>query len=1390
MSYHKNDFLKYNQLILNQPLMKQLLLCFSIALSFSLLTYGQIGIAQPTDYEVCDDNGNGIGIFDLSIKDTEILNGLDSQDYLVSYHFSLADANTDVGALPSPYTNIANPQTIYARVEEISTDNFEVTSFNLIVNSVVQNGFTTEQIACGVDGFAIFDLTLSSVELIGADANLSVQYYLTLSDAMANTNVIFNPNAYTNTVAYSQEIYVRIENVVTGCFYASPNTILYLNVVDQPDFNQIAPLEACDLDGDGFTEFDVDSKTDEILSGSDANLFYVTYYETQADADDEVNPLVSPYVNIVAFNQTIYARVAAYYDNCYQVLPLDLVVITDCVLASSVTLSFCEQDPNADELVDLTAEESVILNGQNPIDHTITYYEVENDAQNGINAIPNPQEYTVVSTFDTTLFVRVENNQSGNFTVTTFNILFDSGPQVTLNDSYTICNGNSIVLTPSINGSQAYSFLWSTGATDPEIVVEIAGVYTVTVTDNVSGCYIELSTEVFESNFPDLGQASDLSSCEPNSVFDLTVTLNEVLNGLDIAQFDINFFNNINNAYSNVEPILDPTNYAPSLPQETLYIRVQNIGDDCFEILGFNIIIDNSCPIEFECSEGIINNSFCYDNNNQTQYTYQSVDGLPLQIIFNSGQVEVNFDALVVLDSDGITNLNPEATAYGNDGDLTGLTFTSTGNSITITVAADEIFSCSNQNYTPIDYDVSCADPNALPTCNATLQTPEDGAIDVEETTGLSWNNASGIVDGYKLSIGLTSGGTEVLDHEDIGDVTSYDLETLDYETTYYVTIVPYNVNGDAEGCMEQSFTTRANPYQVIVCEDGTVNTIHCYDNDDTTEFSFQSSDGLPLTIIFNSGSTEVNFDEVYIVDSDGTILNPDLEYGNNGDFTGLSYTSSGDNLTVRFDSDFTISCSQGSSCCTEQFDFDVFCASSVGFIQVNAFVDANTNNINDTSEFSFSNGYFTYEVNGDGMINTVNSSTGSFQIISGNATDTYDVTFNLYDESEACYDITTTSFSNISVATGSTITLDFPVVEEQSCEDLAVYLINNWAPPRPGFTHDNYLYIENLGFTTIVSGTVEFVIDPQLVYNNTFSVNPAYTVTNTATGFTVDFVNLQPSDVESIGISITCPVNVALDDIVTNTASYLTDSSDLVASNNYSTLSEVVVGSWDPNDKMEAHGPRVLYEDFVTSDEWLYYTIRFQNLGTAEAIFVRIEDALDDQLDESTFQMLRSSHDYVVTRTERDLEWYFDDINLPAEQDDAEGSNGFVYFRVKPLAGYGIGDVIPNTAAIYFDFNAPVITNRFETEFVTPLSIVDLDAIDLNVFPNPANDRVTISLNNTAINDFDVTLVDIQGKMINVPQLNYNDSIELNVSSLNAGLYFVQLKKGNQTIVEKLIIE
>ncbi|MEM5566071.1 T9SS type A sorting domain-containing protein [Psychroserpens sp. AS72] len=1326
-------------------------------------------INQPSDYLVCDENGDGYFDFDLSQKDQEILGGLDPSSYAVSYYASLQDADAQVNPLPIIYTNVTNPQTIYANVLQISTGNLEQTSFDLIVNSSPMPNL--------LDVYEICNGTSIIVDSGLNDPNYIYNWYY---------DGIILPEENGPTLEVTQTGYYQFY-VSSGNFCES-FTDFEVVINDFSFISQPTPLVVCDDDNDGFALFDLESKISEITNGVDNATLIVTFHETEADAYNNVDALVSPYGNITQSSQIVYFRVSTIFGDCSTVGFMELIVDVNCVSASSAILNICADNPNDIVDVDLTTQETNMINGQNITDYTFSYYNSITNAEVQINPITNPENYSM-SFNSTTIYVRIEENSSGNDTIEELYVNFNINPEVSFfNEPNTICTGQEVVLTPFVNGASGgnLTYLWSNGLTDPEIIVFEPGLYAVTVTDTITGCSGYGETLVEEGDTPITYQPEDLISCGSNGVFDLTSVYQQLLNGEDSTNFNISFHESINDAYNQINAIAIPEEYTANANPQTIFVNVQNISNTCFSVQAFNIISED-CPIEVDCGEDPINTTYCYELNSADEYVYVSTDGSPVQVVFNSGQVENTWDELTVIDSDGTVIYS----GYGNDGDLTGLTFQSSGDRLTIYVDSDEVFACADQNYLPIDYDVSCFDATALPNCTSVLTTPVNGDDNVNENIDLTWTMSSGLVSGYKLSVGITSGGTEVFDNEDVGNVLTYDIGTLDYETTYYVSIVAYNNNGDAIDCTEESFTIRPNPNQTIVCDDGGVNTLYCYDNDDTTEFNFQSDDGEPLTIFFNAGSTEFDYDQVSILDSDGSVLNSNLPYGNNGDFSGLSYTSTGGTITVAFDSDGTVSCSTGNACCTVQFDFDVFCSTSVGIIDVNAFVDANANSIFDTAEPNFSNGYFTYETNNDGNINIVNSSTGSFQIVTTNETDSYEITFNLYEESAGCYDITTSTFSNITVANGATETVDFPVVEEQSCEDLAVYLINNWTPPRPGFSHENVLVLENLGFTTIISGTVEFIVDPLLIYNGVTNVNPNYTINTTATGFTVDFVNLQPGTTEYIDISLTCPATAELGDIVTNTAIYLTDSNDLVAGNNYSMLSEMVVGSWDPNDMRESHGPRVNYDNFVVSDEWLYYTIRFQNLGTAAADFVRIDDALDSQLDETTFQMLRSSHDYVVTRTDSDLEWFFEDINLVAEQDDVEASKGFVYFRIKPKSGYGIGDIIPNTASIFFDFNAPVITNRFDTEFVEDaLSVDDSSFITFEMFPNPAKDVVTIRLNANSFGNVTVNIIDLQGKLILEQHISEGNNLELDIADLQSGLYFVKLNVNNKSLVKKLIIE
>ncbi|NHM02643.1 T9SS type A sorting domain-containing protein [Flavobacterium difficile] len=110
------------------------------------------------------------------------------------------------------------------------------------------------------------------------------------------------------------------------------------------------------------------------------------------------------------------------------------------------------------------------------------------------------------------------------------------------------------------------------------------------------------------------------------------------------------------------------------------------------------------------------------------------------------------------------------------------------------------------------DYDIyidnfSATQVTTLPPSCTVLSSPANGATNIASST-ISWNVAPGIPTGYRLNVGTTPGGTNILNLFNAGNVTTYDLGALNSGTTYYVTVIPYNANGNATGCTESSFTT------------------------------------------------------------------------------------------------------------------------------------------------------------------------------------------------------------------------------------------------------------------------------------------------------------------------------------------------------------------------------------------------------------------------------------------------------------------------------------------------------------------------------------------------------------------------------------------------------
>jgi gliding motility-associated-like protein len=158
---------------------------------------------------------------------------------------------------------------------------------------------------------------------------------------------------------------------------------------------------------------------------------------------------------------------------------------------------------------------------------------------------------------------------------------------------------------------------------------------------------------------------------------------------------------------------------------------------------------------------------------------------------------------------------------------------------------------------------------------------------------------------------------------------TSTFTETgLNYSTNYEIYA---RANCDTDGYSTWSgpvnFTTTIQTYYDIVCDtDSPININYCYDNNDTTSWTFNSDNGFPLELTFNAGTIEGFWDDITIYDgSDNTA--PVL-FNNNAndqdDLAGLVIETTGTSMYIEIDSDGSGSC-QSSSFYTP-WDFDIVC--------------------------------------------------------------------------------------------------------------------------------------------------------------------------------------------------------------------------------------------------------------------------------------------------------------------------------------------------------------------------------------------------------------------------------------------------------------------------------
>jgi uncharacterized repeat protein (TIGR01451 family) len=224
------------------------------------------------------------------------------------------------------------------------------------------------------------------------------------------------------------------------------------------------------------------------------------------------------------------------------------------------------------------------------------------------------------------------------------------------------------------------------------------------------------------------------------------------------------------------------------------------------------------------------------------------------------------------------------------------------------------------------------------------------------------------------------------------------------------------------------------------------------------------------------------------------------------------------------------------------------------------------------------------------------------------------------------------------------------------------------------------------------------------------------------------------------------------------------------------------IIGSFDPNDKIAAPAG-VQDAHFVEKNTELEYLINFQNTGTDTAFQVIIADTLSDLLDPMTIRGVSGSHSLVMSITgDRVLRFIFNNIMLPDSGANEAASQGFVRFKIKQNRDLEDGQRIENRAAIYFDFNQPIITNTvfhtIGTDFLLTSGTQEQGYSVQNriqIAPNPGMETVLVNLENKQISAGRCRVVDCFGKIV-LEQHFQTPTFTLSRNGLPAGVYFLEI--------------
>jgi hypothetical protein len=429
--------------------------------------------------------------------------------------------------------------------------------------------------------------------------------------------------------------------------------------------------------------------------------------------------------------------------------------------------------------------------------------------------------------------------------------------------------------------------------------------------ESSSGC-VTTSVQMLLDCTPPLVNYSFVEDCDAGT-FDVVLQINSVGDGgtVDVA-VTIGGETTVESGLG-----VGPLVLGPFPLGSTPAVVVQHATDPlCNVDLGTLQFVTN-CPLPVVCGEAALQQSYCYDNNDNSHWAYESIGSGALRITFLAGTIEsANWDHLTIYDgpdASGPVLFNHTQTSQFN---LAGLQLTSASGFLYMAMSSDGSVSCTSGSQTQWQWEVVCLDCS-LPTAQVSV----DEDCDAGEFTITVDVTSTG--DGSTVDLAYTvNGGTQQV----VAGVGTGPHVLGPFLNGSTVNVRVEHESSDACDVDLGSVSDSGNCPAIVVCGAPALQETYCYTNFDNTSWAYLVDGSGSMRLTFLAGTIEsASFDHLTIydgLDASGPVL---FNHTQTSQFNlaGLQVYSTTGSLFMVVTSDVSSSCAGGGQ---SQWQWEVEC--------------------------------------------------------------------------------------------------------------------------------------------------------------------------------------------------------------------------------------------------------------------------------------------------------------------------------------------------------------------------------------------------------------------------------------------------------------------------------